>query len=280
MNRYFIIIIPILFLLLYIGCSKNDPSINATRLRISLTDAPLVTKNDAIIISELNVDIQKIEVSMVDSTSNSENWVELDYKSGAHDVLKLTNGKSKQIVDQYFPSGILKRIRITFGNNTTIRSNDKEIDMILDPSMTDGVVSVVNASLYAHYITNIMIDINAALSIYEENGNYFFKPNIRVFSEAEGGALRGYVLPPEANSRIVIANETDTLLTFPEFKDGMFMFKGLEAGKWDIFVFPSPNSGYRDSIFSDTIFSGKITDIKSKIVLKKIGEDDDIVEGE
>jgi hypothetical protein len=42
-------------------------------------------------------------------------------------------------------------------------------------------VVAVNTNLYANYVTSIMVDINAALSFYELNGNYFFKPVLRVF---------------------------------------------------------------------------------------------------
>lgn len=265
----------LLLLVLCGGCSKNDPSLNATRLRISLTDAPLSTRATSISITEMIVDIQKIEVSMVDSTSSSENWVPLDFKGGEYNILPLSNGKSKQIVDQYFPSGILKQIKITFGDNSKFKTFSGEKNLILDPSAKEGVILTVNANLYANYVTNIMIDINAALSFYEQNDNFFFKPNLRVFPETYGGALKGYIQPIEANPQVIIINDKDTLMTLPEMKDGMFMFLGLDKGKWDIYVLTDPQMGYKDTIFSDSIFVGKTTELKSKIVLKKIKGDND-----
>lgn len=270
MNRSILIIFPILLLLLIVGCSKNDPSVNATRLRISLTDAPLQVKEEGVIVTEMNINIQKIEVSLVDTLDKSEDWVTLDYNGGVYNILTLTNGKSMQIADQYFPTGVLRRVKVTFGDNNTIKANGTTRNLVLDSSAKEGITLVVNANLYANYISNIMIDVNASLSLFEENGNFIFKPNIRAFAETSGGALRGYVLPPESNPRVIIANEVDTLFTFPELKDGLFMFKGLQVGEWDIYVFADPLSGYADTIFTDTIYLGKTTDIKSKIVLKKI----------
>lgn len=254
------------------ACTGNDPSLNATRLRINLTDAPLETRADSIVISEFNVDIQKIEISTTDTLGQNEAWSTLDYNGGVYNILPLTNGKLRQISDQYFPSGILRRMKIHFGNSSTITVNGNNKNLLLDPQFENGVTYEVNANLYANYISSIVVDINAALSFYERNGNYFFKPDVRVFAETYGGSLKGYVLPKEAASTVVIANEKDTLFTLPESKDGMFKFLGLDVGVWDIYVFPASGSGYRDSIFSDTIFSGKTTELQSKITLKKIDE--------
>ena len=252
-----------LFAISFTGCSKNDPSINATRLRIKLTDAPVV------LISEFNIDIQKIEISTTDNTSGDEKWTTLDFQGGVYNVLPLSNGKSKQIVDQFFPAGVLRKIRITFGNGSTIKTDAGEKGLVLDSEIKDGVVLEVNENLYANYITSIMIDINAALSFYESNGNYFLKPVLRVFAEASGGSLKGYALPVEALPVVKIVKDKDTLFTVPEKADGMFLFKGLKEGEWEISVFPASSLGYRDTLFVDTVFAGKTRELKSKIVLKK-----------
>lgn len=264
-----------LFLVIGYSCS-HDPSLNATRLRISLTDAPMTTRAESTMISEFNVDIQKIEISATDTLGDNESWTTLDFNGGIYNILPLTNGKSKQIADQYFPAGVLRRMRIHFGNNgslTVIKDDvSSEEKLILDPEFEAGVTYEVNTSLFANYISNIMIDINAAFSFYERNGNYFFKPNLRVFAETFGGSLKGYVLPPEADPVVIITNKKDTLYTFPELRDGMFKFLGLQPGAWDIHIYPNIASGYRDSIFTDTIFSGKATELQSKITLAKISD--------
>ena len=139
----------------------------------------------------------------------------------------------------------------------------------MDPEVKDGVVVEVNTNLYANYVTSIMVDINAALSFYELNGNYFFKPVLRVFPETFGGSLKGYALPLEAAPVVVIVKDEDTLLTLPERSDGMFLFKGLKEGDWKILVYSTTDLGYRDTLFVDTVFTGKTRELKSKIVLKR-----------
>lgn len=253
----------LLFVLSFTGCANNDPSINATRLRINLTDAA------TLVVSEFNVDIQKIEVATTDNTSDEEKWTTLDFNGGVFDVLPLSNGKSKQITDQYFPAGVMRKIKITFGNNSTLATSTGVKPLVLDPEVKDGVVVEVNTNLYANYVTSIMVDINAALSFYELNGNYFFKPVLRVFPETFGGSLKGYALPLEAAPVVVIVKDEDTLLTLLERSDGMFLFKGLKEGDWKILVYSTTDLGYRDTLFVDTVFTGKTRELKSKIVLKR-----------
>ena len=281
MNKTAKSILIIILVMFFASCAKNDPSLNATRLRISITDEPMSTRADSVyIISEYNVDIQKIEVSATDSTGNNEEWTTLDFNGGTYNILPLTNGTYKQIADQYFPAGILRRIKVYYGDNSSVKVNGNTKRIILNPEFSNGVIYEVNANLYANYISNILIDINARLSFYEQNGNYFFKPVARVFAETYGGTLKGNVLPAEANPAVFVVNNKDTLLTFPETKDGMFKILGLDEGVWDIYILAGENTEYRDSIFSDTIYSGKTTELKS-ITLKKItipdegGEDPD-----
>ena len=259
----------------------NDPSINATRLQIKLTDAPMNTRAAEIVITEFNIDIQKVEVSATDSLGENEDWVTLDFNGGVYNILPLTNGKSKQIADQYFPAGVLRRLRVYYGNNSSIsiRNGDSQ-KLILEPGYEDGVEYEVNTTLYPHYISSIMIDINAALSLYEQNGNYFFRPEARAFAEVFGGSLKGYAGPAEANPAVVITNDKQTLFSIPELNDGMFKFLGLEEGEWEIYVYSLSGTEYVDTLFTDSIHSGKTTDLKSRITLKKYsppveGGDDD-----
>ena len=49
----------------------------------------------------------------------------------------------------------------------------------------------------------------------------------------------------------------------------MFLFKGLKEGDWKILVYSTTDLGYRDTLFVDTVFTGKTRELKSKIVLKR-----------
>lgn len=250
----------------FLSCGETDPSENATRLRIKLTDAA------SLVMKELYIDIQQIDILVTDSSAVEEEWESLQFTGGAYNLLKLMNGKSVQLVDQYFPAGKkLKAIRMVLGNNNRLlTTTDSIVVLNIPPLMADGIIiENVNADLQANIITSIVIDVNAALSVTEMNGNYFFYPVARAFPETFGGSLRGYVAPVEADAFVAIVQESDTLLTLPEGEGGMFLFTGLNPGVWEVHVKAHPLSNFRDTVFTDSIEQGKITEITPKPIRLK-----------
>jgi hypothetical protein len=251
-----------LITLLFISCEKEDASENAARLRIKLTDAA------APVLKEMHIEIVTIEVQTTDSAGNAGEWVTLSYAGGAYNLLKLMNGKMVQLVDQYFPAGEkIDKIRLTLGNNNRmVTVTDQQIPLQKSPDIMDQlVINEVNAVLTANVIISIVIDINAALSVYEMNGNWYINPRARAFPETYGGSLRGYVAPLEASPVVMITREGDSLFSLPEGSEGMFFFSGLQEGARKVHLLASPESGYRDTIFfSDSIRQGRITDITPK----------------
>ena len=259
-------ILPILLFglmsLQFFSCGKEDVSENAARLRIKLTDAA------APMLKEMYINIESIEVQATDSAGVEGDWVTLDYNGGEYNLLKLMNGKTVQLTDQYFPAGgKIDKIRLTLGNNNRmVTVTDKPIPLEKSPNVIEHlIIENVNAVLPAHFIVSIVIDINAALSVYELNGNYYLDPRARAFPETYGGSLRGYVAPIEASPVVLITREGDSLFSLPEGSEGMFLFSGLEEGAWKVHLFANPESGYRDTIFlSDTIRQGRVTEITPK----------------
>ena len=247
----------LVFILLASSCSQNDPSMNATRLRINLTDAATIP------ISEFNLEIKSIEVLQADSVSNNDVWKPLEHSAAVYDVHTLSSGKHKQLVDQYFPVGHLKKLKIVFGNNSSVKLNGNLQKLIIPEEYLDGIVLDVNASLYPNYITSIIVELNVPFSIREQNGNYFFRPYIRAFPETFGGFIQGTVLPKEAEPRIAVIREQDTLFTIPEISTGKFGFKGLQEGVWKIYFIADPDTEYKDTLITDTVFTGKILDLKT-----------------
>lgn len=247
---YYLIILTII---LFTGCNIEDVSENAARLRIKLTDATSLT------LKELHVDINEISVFATDSTNIEGEWITLDYSGGEYNLLILLNGKTVQLVDQYFPSyKKIEKIKIILGNNNRIVTiTDAPVPLQLSPEIIDGVViENINADLATNVISSIIIDINAALSIREINGNWFLRPSARAFPETYGASIKGYVAPIEANPYVAIIQETDTFFTFPD-PDGMFYFFGLNEGAWDIYLIANPESNYRDTVFTDTLSYGQ-----------------------
>jgi len=95
--RHLVIMIAILFS--FAACKNEDVSENAARLQIKLTDAA------SPVIKELYIDIRQIEVYVTDTTGNEGEWVPLAFPGREYNLLQLMNGKTAQLVDQYFPAG-------------------------------------------------------------------------------------------------------------------------------------------------------------------------------
>lgn len=242
---FFLALLPIL--LIY-GCEEDDPSVNAGRLRVKLTDATDIT------IKELYFHIQEISVFVTDTTNSEGEWRTLEFNGGEYNLLKLFNGKSVQIVDQFFPAGkAIQKIRLVPGHNNRFLTNiDKEPSPLQLPGeIVNGVEIELPEPiiLMPNIISSLVIDVNAAQSIRNLNGNNFFYPTIRAFPESYGSKLQGQVSPAEFTAAIAVILEPDTLWTVVE-PDGSFSFSGLEKGEWEVYLFAHPASLYTDTAFT------------------------------
>jgi hypothetical protein len=249
----------VLFIIL-IGCDKGDTIDNAARLRVKITDAT------SLVIKEMHVDITEISLFVTDSADADGEWISLEYTGGEYNLLKLMNGKSVQIVDQYFPSDVkIEKMKLLFGNNNRIITNtDSLIQLQKVPEIADGLeFEINNVELMPNVISYIIIDINAALSVTESNGNWFLNPAARAFQENWGASITGYVAPIEANPRIAILKDDDVFFTIAE-PDGMFKFIGLEEGIWEIHIMAHPESIFKDTIFTDTLAASEKKELTPK----------------
>jgi hypothetical protein len=270
--RYILLIAVLVFS--WDACDRNDPSVNASRLRIKLTDAA------AEVIKEFHVDIREISVYLVDTASREGEWLALKFSGKTYDILKLRNGKMAQMVDQYVPAGTeLQRIKLTLGNRNHLKTNtDSLIPLHIPSELQDGVlIDAMKMELRLNTISSMVIDLNAALSVRKkENGEYFLYPAARAFPEIYGGKLHGYVAPLEANPYIKLIQKPDTLFASPEREKpddqmAMFRFIGLKAGEWEVHLMPDPESGYRDTVILCTVEEGKTAEVTPKPVrLKRI----------
>lgn len=268
--RLFRYILPVALLILVQACDGNDPSVNASRLRIKLTDAA------SPIMRELHVDIREISVFLVDTATHEGEWHTLDFSGRSYDILKYMNGKTVQLVDQYVPAGTeLQQIRLLFGDNnqvvmltdTTKESRPLRIPAELEQGLE---IDAIKMEMRLNTISSMIVDLNASLSVWRIGNEYYLYPVARAFPETYGGKLKGQVSPLlEANPQIFIVQDTDTLITIPEREAGvnsnvgMFQFIGLKEGEWEVHVLTHPESAYRDSVFVSTIESGKTTDVRS-----------------
>lgn len=246
--------------LIFMGCNIDDTGESDARLRIKLTDSSSPS------IKELYIDIKAIEAFVTGDSEAEGEWVAMKYSGGEYNLLALMNGKTVQLVDQYFSSDkTIKKIRVLLGeNNRMLTVTDKLLPLQKSSEIIDGVlINNLEIELMPNVIQYIIIDINAALSVSEVNGNWFLNPVARAFAETTGGSIRGYVAPREANSFVAIVQEPDIFMTLPE-SDGLFYFFGLDEGVWDIHMIAHQDSDYGDTLFSVTISEGEKLELSPK----------------
>lgn len=260
----------ILLVLLFgstLGCVKEDANATASRIRVKLTGI------SAYELEEFQVEIAVIEVSFADSTNSLQNtWIPLDFSGIKYDILTVKNGQSKQIIDQYISSGVIDEVKIKFGTNSSLKIDNRVSEIILPDELKEGLIVDVDLPMQPSVISYLVLEMNASESVYQAEDQYILRPSIRAYSETFGGSLRGNVAPEEAKPRITMIRDNDTLYTIPDRESGLFMLRALHEGVWEVQVKADPLSGYADTVFTDTIFNGKIRELKSKIVLKEIGE--------
>ncbi|MDR2815982.1 MAG: DUF4382 domain-containing protein, partial [Proteiniphilum sp.] len=78
--RYILLIAVLIFS--WQACNSDDPSVNASRLRLKLTDAT------SLVIKEFHVDIREIAVFLVDTASREGEWITLEFSGKTYDILK------------------------------------------------------------------------------------------------------------------------------------------------------------------------------------------------
>ncbi|MDR1517347.1 MAG: DUF4382 domain-containing protein [Dysgonamonadaceae bacterium] len=260
------------------GCGDEEPSSSSARLRVSLTDAASLT------LKEFSLDIQKIEVNTKDAVAGGEaEWVALDYAPETYNLLNYTNGRSEQIVDQFFPSGGLLGIRIVFGSDSYLKTADKPNEKVpinvAQELQAEGLVVELDTAttIYPNTICSIIIDVNVLMSIEESDGEFHFNPAVRAFPETFGGSLKGTVSPADALAYVMITQGNRRFISWAEAPDGRFLFTGLKHGAWVINVVPNDVAGlYQAQEFTDTIATGKVLNLNTiKLTTKTSGGEED-----
>ena len=255
-HRYFVIL---LMLTLFVSCSPNDPSESSSPLRIQLTDTPMIVVEnesgdsfpDDIEIRDLFIDISGIAVFSTDAGAAGE-WKTLDFQGGEYNVFDLTNGRLRQITEQWFPADrAITRIRITFGNNSRIvNTANHAIPLTVPNEAIAEITTEVNINL--HEISSIVVQLNTLL-MHDESKGFSAMISPRAFSETSS-SLRGTITPREARASILIQhNEYPIILQSLVDAQGGFNILGVTPGYWWVSVFADPESGWLDSIFVEPV---------------------------
>ena len=226
------------------SCSKSDNNSGKARLQVALTDDPGDFK-------AVYIDIQDVNINYSDSDDNG--WQSLPgVKKGKYNLLDLVNDKDTLLADAYINSGVVKEIRLVLGDDNYVVLNSGETVHLQTPSgQSSGVKLKLNSTVAADILYKLVLDFDVAKSVHEAGsaGKYMLKPVIRGFMEAQGGTIKGAVLPDSVLTAVVVLNGADTVAS-TYTAAGAYMVKGLAAGTYSLHYIPT------DTLFKTAVKDG------------------------
>jgi hypothetical protein len=230
------------------ACSSDEQS---ARLEIRLTDAP----GDY---QAVFVDIQGVEINAEDGEGG---WKQLEVNKGIYNLNDFRNGMDTLLATAILPAGKISQIRLKLGDNNSVMIDSVVSDLKTPSGQQSGVKLNFHQELVEGITYKLWLDFDAARSVVETgNGKHILKPVIRMYSEAQSGAIKGVVEPPESLPAVFAINGTDTVATTYADSTGRFMMKGIPEGTY--LVSFDPKEGFDPFQKADVSVSiGAVTDL-------------------
>lgn len=232
------------------ACNKNKQA----KLELYLTDDPANY-------SEVNIDIQKV---LINVSNGGENWKELAITPGIYNLLDFRNGLDVLLGSVELPAGKVSQIRMELGTRNTVKEGNTIYDLTTPSAQQSGLKFNVNVELTEGITYRLWIDFDAGRSVVKagNSGKYLLKPVIRTYTEANGGSIKGIILPAAAEAwAYAISSTNDTVASAkPELITGMFLMKGIQAGTYKVAI--DGKNNYKDTTISNVnVTNGAVTNI-------------------
>lgn len=232
--------------LLWMGLSCEKAAVTpqgTATLQIYLTDARAPYQ-------AIWIDLEKIMVTVSSDSPADSGWTEIPLtRTGAYNLLSLTNGLDTLIATQQLPEGSVSEMRLVLGDDNYLVGTDGSVTGLkLSGALKEGLEIPVHAELHASSTTSLVLDIDGAASILSTPSGYMLSPEIRSYEKGTTGGMEGIVLPDSVLVGIRAISGEDTATALPD-SSGYFQISGLHAGPYQVIFGADAASGYR----SDTL---------------------------
>jgi len=220
-----------LIIITFNSCSKlakDSSSSNRARLQVYLTDDPANY-------DEVLIDVQDIKINFTNDTASG--WQSLaNVKKGQYDLLTLVNDKDTMLADAEIPTGRIQQIRLILGSENYVNVNGNMIKLTTPSAQQSGLKLNIHQDVVNGILYKVLLDFDAAKSIVQagNSGKYILKPTIRTTLEAQGGSIRGWVLPDTLTTAIFAINGPDTIASTFAASNGGYFFKGIPVGTYSL----------------------------------------------
>ena len=263
MKLYIYSIVLIAFSALSISCSdNNDSNSDYGKLSVQLTDAPFphdlvaeanvtIFKVDARFKGDLQLDDQAIDsTDMTTETDQGKPFVVLMENEVQVNLLELTNGVTKTLVDTDVPVGTYDLIRVHVKGINIVLTNGTTYDLKVPSGSQTGIKIFIKPGLIVNggLTSDLLLDFDVSKSFVAKGGGqnitgFNFKPVIKASNMSTAGTLIGSVTAVEQDSTIgiegaqvaVFVADTLNTTTFSDV-DGGYMIMGLDSGSYSVEV--------------------------------------------
>lgn len=242
----------------FVSCSSDDSSGSeeSARVAVRLTDAPGDYKH-------VYVEVEDVMIKTSAEGGEEEGWVSLEgVNTGVIDLLSLTGGVTKLLVDAQIEAGYLHQIRLVLGDNNTIVLNDDSNDeeeedveyALKTPSgQQAGLKVMVGQELEAGENYTFIMDFDVDKSVKTSgNGVFNLHPVIRVAAEANTGSIVGTVHPTTEQVLVTAQNGSLTASAYTD-ANGNFQIHGVPAGTYRITATPAAGLGLNVAIANNIV---------------------------
>jgi len=136
-------------------------------------------------------------------------------------------------------SGRIEQIRLILGPNNYVIINGQSYKLETPSAEQSGLKINLHQDVSAGLLYKLLLDFDAARSIVKTgNGKYILKPVIRATMQAQGGSIKGYVLPNTFNTSVFAMQGPDTIAGTIT-ANGSYWIKGLTGGSYTLGFRPS-----------------------------------------
>src|SRR5690606_2657357 len=249
-----------------VGCSDDDSNPNGEpmgRLTVQLTDAPFPFD----LVAEANVTIFKVDARLKDgveedSMEGGSRFVTLMEEEVPVNLLELSNGVTRELVDLDVPVGTYDLIRVYVQGVNVVLTDGRSFDLKVPSGEQTGIKIFIDPGLTVTggISSDLLLDFDVSRS-FVAKGNlnnvagitgFNFKPVIKASNLSTAGTLSGTVvqmdgetvLPLEAAQVSVLDTNDEPVTSGASTVDGLYSIMGLEAGTYKVF---SSLNGYVDS---------------------------------
>ncbi|MEG3658905.1 DUF4382 domain-containing protein [Arenibacter palladensis] len=270
-----------------VSCTDNDDkNSDYGRLSVNLTDAPF--PHD--LVAEANVTIFKIDARYkgdMDINSeledNSDSSMTTEEKSSfivlmedemEVNLLELTNGVTKNLVDLDVPVGIYDLVRVYVKGVNVVLTDGSTFDLKVPSGEQTGIKIFIKPGLVVEggLSADLLLDFDVSKSFVAKGGGskfenitgFNFKPVIKACNMSTAGTLSGKVTTLQEEVAVglegaqvaVFAADTLNTTTFTD-ADGKYMVMGLMAGSYDVEV--ELSAYQKESVTDIEIVAGNTT---------------------